>query len=242
MAAQAYRLTETSELTGWLRVRPSHPLIGARPSSDSLEWRAQLDPLLVPGLADHRVDGQVLLPGAAFAEMALAVARDWTGAETAAINDLDITQPMVFSPNASREILCRAAPVTGTIEIMSRARLSDAPLVCHAKAKVIFKPAAPPAAIPAIPKPRAKRVSGADLYAAARRSGLEFGPAYQQVLAASRIGDDVILVDLVAAEAIPEYSLDPARLDACFHGLILLFADNSSSPGLPPTCQSVSAR
>ena len=106
--------------------------------------------------------------------------------------------------------------------------MSDAPWVGHAKAKVIFKPA-PPAAVPAIPRPRAKRVSGADLYAAARRSGLEFGPAYQQVLAASRIGEDVILVDLVAAEAIPEYGLDPARLDACFHGLILLFAGNSSS-------------
>jgi phthiocerol/phenolphthiocerol synthesis type-I polyketide synthase C len=223
-----YRLAETTESTGWLRVRPSHPLIGARLSSDSLEWRAQLDPLLVPGLADHRVDGQVLLPGAAFAEMALAVARDWAGAETATINDLEIAQPMVFSPNASREILCRAAPVTGTIEIMSRARLSDAPWVGHAKAKVIFKPA-PPAASPAIPRPRAKRISGADLYAAARRSGLEFGPAYQQVSAASRIGEDVILVDLVAADAIPEYGLDPARLDACFHGLILLFAGNSSS-------------
>jgi len=223
-----YRLAETSESTGWLRVRPSHPLIGARLSSDSLEWRAQLDPLLVPGLADHRIDGQVLLPGAAFAEMALAVARDWAGAETATINDLEIAQPMVFSPNASREILCRAAPVTGTIEIMSRARLSDAPWVGHAKAKVIFKPA-PPAVIPAIPRPSAKPVSGADLYAAARRSGLEFGPAYQQVLAASRIGEDVILVDLVAAEAIPEYGLDPARLDACFHGLILLFAGNSLS-------------
>ncbi|MGH6822449.1 MAG: type I polyketide synthase, partial [Methylocella sp.] len=204
-----YRLAETSESTGWLRVRPSHPLIGARLSSDSLEWRAQLDPLLVPGLADHRIDGQVLLPGAAFAEMALAVARDWNGSETATIHDLDIVQPMAFSPNSSREILCRAAPDTGTIEIMSRTRLSDAPWVHHAKAKVIFKPA-PPAAIPAIPRPRAKRVSGADLYAAARRFGLEFGPAYQQVLAASRIGADVILVDLVAAEAIPEYGLDPA--------------------------------
>ena len=223
-----YRLAETSESTGWLRVRPSHPLIGARLSSDSLEWRAQLDPLLVPGLADHRVDGQVLLPGAAFAEMALAVARDWAGAETAAINDLEIAQPMLFSPNLSREILCRAAPLTGTIEIMSRARLSDAPWVGHAKAKVIFKPT-PPAAAPAIPRPRAKRISGADLYVAARRSGLEFGPAYQQVLAASRVGEDVILVDLVAAAAIPEYGLDPARLDACFHGLILLFAGNSSS-------------
>ena len=65
---KTYRLAETSESTGWLRVRPSHPLIGARLSSDSLEWRAQLDPLLVPGLADHRIDGQVLLAGAAFAE------------------------------------------------------------------------------------------------------------------------------------------------------------------------------
>ncbi|MGH6797128.1 MAG: polyketide synthase dehydratase domain-containing protein, partial [Roseiarcus sp.] len=36
-------------------------------------------------------------------------------------------------------------------------------------------------------------------------------------------------MDLAAVEAIPEYGLDPARLDACFHGLILLFADNSSS-------------
>jgi acyl transferase domain-containing protein len=153
-----YRLAETSESTGWLRVRPSHPLIGARLSSDSLEWRAHLDPLLVPGLADHRIDGQVLLPGAAFAEMALAVARDWAGAETATINDLEIAQPMVFSPNASREILCRAAPVTGTIEIMSRARLSDAPWVVHAKAKVIFTPA-PPAAFPAIPRPRGVRAS-----------------------------------------------------------------------------------
>src|SRR3984893_9197417 len=108
--------------------------------------------------------------------------------------------------------------------MMSRARLSDAPWVVHAKAKVIFQPA-PPAAFPAIPRPRAKRVSGADLYAAARRSGLEFGPAYQQVLAASRIGRYVILGYLVAAEATPatlEYGLDPARLDACFHGLILL--------------------
>ncbi|MGH6794554.1 MAG: polyketide synthase dehydratase domain-containing protein, partial [Methylocella sp.] len=48
-------------------------------------------------------------------------------------------------------------------------------------------------------------------------------------MAASRVGEDVILVDLVTAEAIPEYGLDPTRLDACFHGLILLFADNASS-------------
>ncbi|MCI0598547.1 MAG: SDR family NAD(P)-dependent oxidoreductase [Beijerinckiaceae bacterium] len=226
-----YRLAETSESTGWTRARPSHPLIGARLSPDSLEWRAQLDPVIVPALADHRIDGQVLLPGAAFAEMALAAARDWLGAETAAIRDLEIAQPMLFSGNSSREILCRATPNTGTIEIMSRVRLSDSPWVGHAKGKIIFKPA-PSAACSAIPGPSGRIIEGAQLYAIARQSGLEFGPAFSQVSAVSRAGDTAITVDLAAAEPNPVYGLDPARLDACFHGLILLFADELSSTQL----------
>lgn len=222
-----YRLTETSESTGWMRVRPSHPLIGARLSSDSLEWRTQLDPVLVPELADHRIDGQVLLPGAAFAEMALAAARDWLGAETATIKDLEIAQPMLFSPNSSREVLCRVTPSTGTVEVLSRPRLSDSPWVGHAKAKIILKSALS-AAAPAIPRLKRATVTGAELYAIARGSGLEFGPAYRQVLAASRIDDVTLLVDLVPGEATPGYGLDPARLDSCFHGLILLFSDKVS--------------
>jgi phthiocerol/phenolphthiocerol synthesis type-I polyketide synthase C len=223
-----YRLAETTEATGWMRPRPVHPLIGARLSSDSLEWRGQLDPVLVPALADHRIDGQVLLPGAAFAEMALAVARDWLGSETAMIKDLEIAQPMLFSATASREILCRATPGTATVEIMSRARLNDSPWTVHAKAKVIFKPA-PLAAHDAVPVLTGNIVTGGDLYMIARRSGLEFGPAYRQVLAASRTGATQIVVDLLAVDLSPQYGLDPALLDSCFHGLILLFSDKTSN-------------
>jgi phthiocerol/phenolphthiocerol synthesis type-I polyketide synthase C len=222
-----HRLAETPESTGWLRVRPAHPLIGARLSSDSLEWRTQLDPILVPALADHRIDGQVLLAGAAFAEMALAAARDWLGAEVTTIKDLEIAQPMLFSPNSSREVLCRVTPSTAMIEIMSRMRLSDSPWVGHAKAKILVK-SAPAAAVPMVPRLGEAGIAGADLYAIARRSGLEFGPAYQQVLAAAPAGQSTIIVDLVEAKAAAGYGLDPARLDSCFHGLILLFSDNIS--------------
>lgn len=218
-----FRVGETCESTGWMRVRPCHPLIGARLSADALEWRTQLDPFLVPSLADHRIDGQVLLPGAAFAEMALAAARDFLGADSVTIKDLEIAQPMIFAQNGAREVLCRVTPTTGAIEILSRARLSDSPYVSHAKAKLLFK--SPPAtSLPdtggAWPKGRA----GAELYAVARRSGLEFGPAFQQVLSAARKGQR-IAVDLVSAQASSSYGLDPARLDSCFHGLILLFED-----------------
>ncbi len=225
-----YRLAETTDSTGWMRPRPAHPFIGARLSSDSLEWRGQLDPILVPALADHRIDGQVLLPGAAFAEMALAVARDWLGTETALIRDLEIVQPMLFSAAASREVLCRATPGTATVEIMSRARLNDSPWTVHAKAKVIFK-SAPPAVHDAIPDLTGNIVMGADLYRIARRSGLEFGPAYRQVIAASRTSNTQIVVDLLAADLSPQYGLDPARLDSCFHGLILLFSDKILGTG-----------
>ncbi|HWX14837.1 MAG TPA: SDR family NAD(P)-dependent oxidoreductase [Methylocella sp.] len=223
-----YRLEETPESTGWMRVRPSHPLIGARLSPDLLEWRGQLDPILIPALADHRIDGQVLLPGAAFAEMALAVTKDWLGTDTATIKDLEIAQPMLFSANVSREILCRASPGTATIEIMSRARLSDSPWTVHAKAKVIFRPA-PSVANETIPDVTGDIVASADLYRIARHSGLEFGPAYRQVSAAARTGQTSIVVALLAADLSPQYGLDPARLDSCFHGLILLFSDKVSS-------------
>ncbi len=86
-------------------------------------------------------------------------ARDWLGAQHAAISDLEILQPMIFPANASREILCRATPMTGAIEIMSRPRLSNTPYVLHAKAKLIQKQGQL-APTPAIPQPYGKTVSG----------------------------------------------------------------------------------
>jgi acyl transferase domain-containing protein len=57
-----YRFGETIEATGVFSPRPWHPLVGARDNA-SLEWRTCLDPELEPTLADHRIQGQVLLPG-----------------------------------------------------------------------------------------------------------------------------------------------------------------------------------
>jgi len=221
---KAYRLGETSETSGLLSVRPWHPLIGARVAAEALEWRAQVDPLLVPALADHRIHGQILLPGAAFAEMALAVAMDWLGANIATIEDLEILQPMIFAANASREILCRATPATASIEIMSRPRLSSTPFVLHARTKIVHKPGSALGA-PAIQKSWDKPVSGLAIYAQALQSGLEFGPAFQQVASVARAGTAALVVDLKSSETDRRYGLDPARLDSCFHGLILLFAD-----------------
>ena len=120
-----YRYGETTEATGKYNMRPRHPLVGARDNVESLEWRTVLDPELEPALVDHRVDGQTILPGAAFVEMALAVARDWKGDDSVSLSGFEILQPLLFAASASREVLCRVSAATATVEILSRPRLSQ---------------------------------------------------------------------------------------------------------------------
>ena len=223
-----YRFSETSESTGQLSSRPRHPLIGARDHEGTLEWRTILDPDLEPTLADHRIEGQILLPGAALIEMGLAVARDWAGAD-AALSSFEILQPLIFAPNASRDILCRVSSSTATIEIMSRPRLSKTAYATHARGKIIQKPG-PITATSSLPA-QSGGVESAALYERALASGLEFGPAYRQLARAIRVGEDLINVELTPQVGELRFGLDPARLDSCFHGLILLFAEREEEGG-----------
>ncbi len=223
-----FRFSETSELTGLLSPRPRHPLIGARDSDSALEWRATIDPELEPALADHQVGGQTLLPGAAFVEMGLAVARDWVGAEVS-LSGFEILQPMIFAPDASREILCRVSSSTATVEIMSRPRLSKTAFAVHARGKIIQKPG--PIPLDLRPAAQLEGREAAEIYARALAAGLEFGPAYRRLERANCSMDGTIRVDLTADKGDARFGLDPARLDSCFHGLILLFAGQGNDGG-----------
>jgi phthiocerol/phenolphthiocerol synthesis type-I polyketide synthase C len=223
----SYRYGETTEATGRFNARARHPLIGARDNVESLEWRVNLDPDIEPALADHRVDGQTILPGAAFVEMALAVARDWKGDDQVSLSGFEILQPLIFAANVSREILCRVSASTATVEILSRPRLSKAAFALHARGGIVQKPG--PAGAPVgTPEPVSSANDNIALYERARRCGLEFGPAYRQLDRAERTAVDSIEVDLTEETGDSRFGLDPARLDSCFHGLILLFDDLDS--------------
>ncbi|GAC1331150.1 MAG: type I polyketide synthase [Beijerinckiaceae bacterium] len=221
-----FRLPETIESAGLNSPGPWHPLIGAQMSPDRLEWRCQIDPLLVPDLADHKIDGNVLLPGSAFVEMALAVARDWLETEEATIANLEIQQPMLFPGDMSREVTCRVSPETRIVEIRSRPRLGHTPWQTHATAKIIEGAARSDAPI-GLPRDFVRRVTGSELYLHANAAGLQFGPSFRNVAMASLSRDERIVVDLLKDERSSSYGLDPARLDSCFHGLVLLFGDPS---------------
>ncbi len=229
-----FRLADTSESISDIAPRRWHPLVGSRDGADRLEWRANLDTTLHPSLADHCVEGRTILPGAAFAEMALAVARDWLGADAATIADLDISSPLQLGSDSGREVLCRLSPLANHVEILSRPRLGQTPWQSHATAKVLRDPAVD---LPSVDRdeedgPPLRTITGSELYAQADRVGLQYGPTFRKLNTATLVRPDRISVDLVDEMADAAFGIDPARLDACFHALVLIFSgQRDGDPG-----------
>ncbi len=93
---QQPRTTEALDLYG---PRERHPLIGARLMPGTPEWRNLIDPVVVPYLSDHRIDGEVVVPGSAFAEMALAVAREVFPDGPIGLEDFDLLQWLPLRPD-----------------------------------------------------------------------------------------------------------------------------------------------
>ena len=199
-----------------------HRLIGGRNTADGTEWIGQLDTTQVPELADHVVGGQAILPAAAFIEIGLAVARDWFETDTAALLDLDISVPLSLERDRAKEVKARLSPNTNTVEILSRARLSRSGWQLHATARITRGEEEP--LRKALPTEAGEVIGPEPIYAAAEAVGLHYGPEFRLLKSVTRVGTDAIVVDLVPSAAHGDYRLDPARLDACFHGLFALFS------------------
>jgi acyl transferase domain-containing protein/NADPH:quinone reductase-like Zn-dependent oxidoreductase/acyl carrier protein len=224
-AKREFRHAETGESVGSTMAGRWHALLGGRAAADGLDWSRLLDSTLLPELADHEVGGQAILPGAAFVEIALAAAREWLDCERPELHELDITQPLPIEKDRTRELKVRVSPSTSSVEILSRPRLTRGGWTSHALAQVSRGREGPSDRPESLPQPDA--VIGADaIYAAAESVGLRYGPAFRLLRSAARAGERSLVVELAPTEAAdPRYGIDPARLDACFHGLFALFGE-----------------
>jgi len=221
------RQQPTPEHIDLVLARPAHPLLGARLGDGTTDWHGLLDPELLPYLADHKVAGEVVVPGAALLEMAAAAGREWFTADAVEVEDFDILQALVIASGTTRETWLRLTPATGAVEILSRQRMAGEDWTLHARGRVGPSPvAAPDRGAPASDE-NLRRIETEAIYAAAQSAGLEYGPAFRRVTAAAG-SDRSIMVEL-APEAADNgrytmpHALHPTTLDAAFHGLFALY-------------------
>ncbi|MBN6209052.1 SDR family NAD(P)-dependent oxidoreductase [Ralstonia pickettii] len=212
-----------------------HPLLGYRLKDCAAAWENQLDPVKLPMLASHVVDGAVTFPGAGYAEMALAAARSYFGTVSCAVENLEIRTPVVFQPQQGRLFRLTLDPRTAGFVIETRPRVSDDPWTINVVGRLLV--GGPPQTVPVEPQCVAvleaqAPIAGSALYEAARAVGLEFGEAFRWVQAV-RIDGDVALAELAVPasqqDQLERYAMHPGALDSGLHPLLALMA--SGKPG-----------
>ncbi|MEU3776970.1 SDR family NAD(P)-dependent oxidoreductase [Streptomyces sp. NPDC032472] len=225
-----------------------HPLLSvaiALPDSDAVVLTGRLALTTHPWLADHAVAGTVIVPGAALVDIAVR-AGDQVGC--GAVQDLTLQAPLVLGEQGAAVLRVMVGEADGQgvrpVTVFSRAEdaLDDEPWTCHADGTLAPAGARPGFDFTAWPPAGAESVDVGSLYGDLAGLGLEYGPVFQGLHAAWRLGEDVY-----AEVALPEgsdtggFGLHPALLDAALHALGLgSFVADGEGPQLPFAWSDVS--
>ncbi|MEU9291943.1 SDR family NAD(P)-dependent oxidoreductase, partial [Streptomyces sp. NPDC048275] len=218
--------------------RPTtHPLLSAAvPLADGAGtvFSGRISLRTHPWLADHAVHGTVILPGTAFAEMALHAA-DHVGCDL--VEELTLQAPFVLSEQSAvqLQVTVGAADESGrrSVWIHSRPDADDTPWTRHAEG-VLAPGAREPAADDAAWPPAGATPVGLDgFYDRLDELGLGYGPTFRGLTAAWRDGDALFCEVSLPADAGGgggrRFGVHPALLDAALHPLTLAALDQEES-------------
>ncbi|MGW2232099.1 acyltransferase domain-containing protein, partial [Streptomyces formicae] len=226
-----------------------HPLLGASvrvAGEGQVLLTGRLSLASHPWLADHAVAGTVLVPGAALVELALRAA-DEVGCQE--VHELTLEAPLVLPENAGVQVqLSVGAPdETGhcAVDVYSRLDEDRPDAVWTRHATGVLRADAPEEAVGLTvwPPTGAERVDVEGFYERVAEAGYDYGPGFQGLTAAWRVGDemyaDITLPDELADDA-GKFVIHPALLDAALHPLLLLDTSGPQRLRLPFSWSGVS--
>lgn len=230
-------LPQTTEALLSFEQRHVHPLLGWRVRGTEAAWENVLDPISQPWLADHRVGGAVVYPGAAYIEMALAAAREYFGGETQELEEFDIVAPVVFDGEHGRSIRLDLNPRDGSFQIRSRQRLSDDEWALNASGRLLGSVSGYVAKDTSGPAGEAVIIARETHYQLAGMLGLDYGPVFQG-MSSARLSEAVLEGQLEATVDLglerDRWLLHPAIVDVCFQSLLDFFqSEIEAGVGLP---------
>ncbi|MFG2638454.1 type I polyketide synthase, partial [Streptomyces sp. NPDC048362] len=205
-----------------------HPLLGAAVELANGEGHlltSRLSCRTQPWLADHRVYDRVLFPATGFLELAVRAA-DQVGCGQ--VEELTLEAPLILEATGSTVLqLSLGAPdPAGARTLAVYARPEDAPhelWTRHATGLLAPRAAHPPQGPEVWPPAGAVPLPVDGLYQRFTEGGFGYGPAFQGLTAAWRLGEEVfaeaVLPEGPQGEA-TRYGLHPALLDSALHALV----------------------
>ncbi|MEW1847980.1 SDR family NAD(P)-dependent oxidoreductase, partial [Nonomuraea angiospora] len=204
-----------------------HPVLRAAisaPDSDTHTFTGRLSLATHPWLADHQVNGRVVVPGAALVELAVRAGHEL---DCPQLRELTIQAPLLVPAEGGVHIQLVAGPSdeTGARPVSIHSRSSQAgEWVQHAQGLLADQAEEPVFDLAQWPPAGATPLDVDQLYDDLAASGLEYGPLFQGLTAAWQQGSavfaEITLPEQAHAEA-GRFGLHPALLDASLHAAAL---------------------
>ncbi|MET8765927.1 SDR family NAD(P)-dependent oxidoreductase [Streptomyces sp. NPDC004658] len=227
-----------------------HPLLGAAVSladRDTHVFTGRLSPHTHGWLAEHAVDGNVLVPGTALVELATR-AGEQTG--TGTLDELLLSVPLVLPARGGVQVQVVVGEADGAgrrgVEVYGRPEPEDpdgeagtpgeGAWTLHARGRLAPSDASGGESLTVWPPAGAREVPLEGVYERLEELGYAYGPAFRGLKRAWR-GEGEIFAEVVLPEALRaeagRYLLHPALLDAALHTLLPGVVDEAGRARLP---------
>ncbi|MFE5588555.1 polyketide synthase dehydratase domain-containing protein, partial [Kitasatospora sp. NPDC056531] len=223
---------------------PDHPLLGASitlAASDGWLFTSRISLPTHPWLADHAVNGTVLLPGTAFLELALHAGKT-LGSER--VEELVLELPLLLPAQGGVQIQLAvdAADALGRRQFTVHSRpesgtTGDDAWTRHASGVLTSGRQAAGFDLTQWPPVGAKPLAVHDLYDHLAGAGFAYGPAFQGVQAAWKLGAEVYAEIRLPEDHRTEanrFALHPALADAALHTAAFATSGAESGRGRLP--------
>ncbi|CAI3956595.1 type I polyketide synthase [Commensalibacter papalotli (ex Botero et al. 2024)] len=219
-----------------------NPVLGDVDWSASRGWLSELNINFMPWLVDHKIEGMMVLPGAAYVEAAiaahaqLAINAPKEMQEPAIIEHLQLKKAMVVDPDRKFYPYMTWSVDELTSRLLAYGRTENDSTNWDLYASVSLRRTSPWGGddiedLSALKAKITDQVDTAFFYEQLREHGLEYGPAFQTIHELHR-GDGVALAHLKLAESeqetVEEYYIHPTLLDGAFQLFGLLGAKDKA--------------
>ncbi|MFF4214143.1 type I polyketide synthase [Streptomyces sp. NPDC001796] len=228
-----------------------HPLLGQRMNATHPSWEREIGSRLLPYLADHRIQGNTVLPGAAFIELAMAAAQEVYGEGCYTLENLELRRALVLPGTADPRLRTTLYQESGRIEVAGFAASpgGDRTWTLHVTAQLGLRP--PARTERDLDGARAtceQHFSHDEFYGLVQQMGFQYGPAFRTVEELATGPQHVVgrvSVPACVRDELGAYRFHPSLIDAAFQVLLTSAAPRAadgtlpSSPYLPVAIDSV---
>jgi acyl transferase domain-containing protein/acyl carrier protein len=201
----------------------AHPLLADDRHGPTPAWTTQLASPALRWIHDHRVAGDVVCPGAAYAEAGLAAAVALHGEDSVVLDNLSFHEALTVGGEMTT-LSVEVTPGTGRYTVHSR--VNEGEWRSHAQGRIatMHRYSAPAAADIGALRARCREISSPEeLYGRFSALGLEYGGSFRSLVSFARNGDEFLAeVDTRPSlgESLAPYVIHPAVLDAGFQALL----------------------